>query len=222
MRTRRTIAIVDWRDVPTWTEFEILRDAFVGAGVPTVMSDPRELVFDGRTLTADGQHVDLVYRRVLINDVLAGRTSAARWSRPTARRPCAWRTRSGASSPHKKAFFAVLTDRARGYVLPRTQLDAIRSHVPWTRLVHDGPIVEPAAGQPPNAGAQAERRVGGAGVMSVGNRRQERGMRPSTARSPTGRRLDSAGADQVRREIFPVSTDAGIVTGYAGRLRPYL
>ena len=27
--TRRTIAIVDWRDVPTWTEFEILRDAFV-------------------------------------------------------------------------------------------------------------------------------------------------------------------------------------------------
>ena len=26
------IAIVDWRNVPTWTEFEILRDAFDGAG----------------------------------------------------------------------------------------------------------------------------------------------------------------------------------------------
>ena len=47
-----TIAIVDWREVPTWTEFEILRDAFSRAGVPTLVSDPRELVFDGRTLTA--------------------------------------------------------------------------------------------------------------------------------------------------------------------------
>ena len=30
-----TIAIVDWREVPTWTEFEILQDAFSRAGVPT-------------------------------------------------------------------------------------------------------------------------------------------------------------------------------------------
>ena len=32
--TPPTMAIVDWRDVPTWTEFEILRDAFTAAGVP--------------------------------------------------------------------------------------------------------------------------------------------------------------------------------------------
>ena len=32
-RRRRSavIAIVDWREVPTWTEFEILRDAFTDA-----------------------------------------------------------------------------------------------------------------------------------------------------------------------------------------------
>ena len=46
------IAIVDWREVPTWTEFEILRDAFTDAGVPTLVCDPRELSFDGRR--ADG------------------------------------------------------------------------------------------------------------------------------------------------------------------------
>jgi len=28
-----TIAIVDWREVPTWTEFELLAEAFVDAGV---------------------------------------------------------------------------------------------------------------------------------------------------------------------------------------------
>jgi fatty-acyl-CoA synthase len=30
------IAIIDWREVPTWSEFELLRDAFTSAGVPTV------------------------------------------------------------------------------------------------------------------------------------------------------------------------------------------
>ena len=44
------IAIVDWREVPTWSEFELLRDAFTDAGVPTVICDPRDLVFDGGRL----------------------------------------------------------------------------------------------------------------------------------------------------------------------------
>ncbi len=66
-----TMAIVDWRDVPTWTEFEILRDAFTAAGVPTIVCDPRELVFATARLTAQGTRIDLVYRRVLVNDILA-------------------------------------------------------------------------------------------------------------------------------------------------------
>ncbi len=39
------IAIVDWREVPTFSEFEILRDAFIALGVPTVICDPRDLEF---------------------------------------------------------------------------------------------------------------------------------------------------------------------------------
>ena len=62
---------MDWREVPTWSEFELLRDAFTAAGVPTIIADPRDLVFDGRALTAAGTRIDLVYRRVLINDIVA-------------------------------------------------------------------------------------------------------------------------------------------------------
>src|SRR6185295_19971009 len=68
------IAIVDWRDVPTYTEFEILRDAFTAAGVPTTICDPRDLEYrDASTpgLFANGERIDLVYRRVLINDMVA-------------------------------------------------------------------------------------------------------------------------------------------------------
>src|SRR5277367_692907 len=44
------IAIVDWADVPTYSEFEILQSRFEKMGVPTVIADPRELEFDGQKL----------------------------------------------------------------------------------------------------------------------------------------------------------------------------
>jgi hypothetical protein len=42
-----TMAIVDWREVPTFSEFEIMRDAFTALGVPTMICDPRDLEFSG-------------------------------------------------------------------------------------------------------------------------------------------------------------------------------
>jgi hypothetical protein len=74
-----TIAIVDWRNVPTWTEFEILRDAFVELGIPTVVCAPQDLSFDGAALMAEGRRIDLVYRRVLSAPPSA-RTSRGRGS----------------------------------------------------------------------------------------------------------------------------------------------
>src|SRR3989441_7953486 len=53
------IAIVDWRGVPTWSEFELLRDAFIALGVRTVVCDPRELTLEGDVLRAAGTPIDL-------------------------------------------------------------------------------------------------------------------------------------------------------------------
>jgi len=38
---------------------------------------------------------------------------------------------------HKKALFAVLTDNKRAGLFSAEELDAVHSHVPWTRLVRD-------------------------------------------------------------------------------------
>ena len=70
---RRTIAIVDWREVPTWTEFEILRDAFVAARradgrLRSARSDVRRK--RARCVAATDASI-MVYRRVLINDIVA-------------------------------------------------------------------------------------------------------------------------------------------------------
>src|SRR6266478_5130607 len=68
---RPQIAIVDWREVPTWSEFEILKERFEKMGVPVVLADPRDLVLDGKAHCSHGTRIALVCRRVLIIDFVA-------------------------------------------------------------------------------------------------------------------------------------------------------
>ena len=65
------IVITDFRGVPTWSEFEILAHRFTARGVPTLIADPRDLEIVNGRLVAYGQAVDLVYRRALMNDLVA-------------------------------------------------------------------------------------------------------------------------------------------------------
>jgi hypothetical protein len=136
-----TIAIVDWRTVPTWTEFEILRDAFVELGVPTVVCDPRELSFEAGSLTAEGRPIDLVYRRVLINDVVARPDECAALVRACEARAVCVANTFRCKLAHKKAFFAVLTDDRNAALFSDRERAAIRSHVPWTRLLVDAEAI---------------------------------------------------------------------------------
>ncbi len=138
-----TIAIVDWRDVPTWSEFEILQARFEARGVPTIVCDPRELDFDGTTLGAGGRSIDLVYRRVLINDLVARpEETKALVDAYRARAVCVANTLR-CKIPHKKAFFAVLTDERYHPLFTVEERAMIAAHVPWTRLLRDGPTTAP-------------------------------------------------------------------------------
>ena len=132
------IAIVDWNDVPTWSEFELLRDAFIALGVPTVISDPRDLSFERDRLIADGARVDLVYRRVLISDIVARADDCRALVDAYSHRAVAVANTLRCKIPHKKAFFAVLTDERHLELFNDEEHAIIRTHVPWTRVVREG------------------------------------------------------------------------------------
>jgi hypothetical protein len=123
--------------VPTWTEFEILRDAFAAAGVPTVICDPCDLEFDGGVLRAQGQVIDLVYRRVLINDIVARPDESAALVRAYETRAVCVANTFRCKLPHKKALFAVLTDAANARRFSPMEHAVIAAHVPWTRVLAD-------------------------------------------------------------------------------------
>jgi hypothetical protein len=132
-----TIAIVDWRNVPTWSEFEILQERFTSLGVPTIVCAPEELEFDGRNLRGLGRKIDLLYRRVLINDITAHPAECAALVRACEAGAVCMANAFRCKIPHKKAFFAVLTDPRHAGLFNAREHDVIARHVPWTRVVRE-------------------------------------------------------------------------------------
>jgi hypothetical protein len=216
------IAIVDWREVPTWSEFELLRDAFEQSGVPTVVCDPRDLTFAAGVLFGKGRRIDLVYRRVLINDILARRDECRALLAAYEERAACVANTFRCKLPHKKAFFAVLTDPQFAPLLSGEEAAIMRAHVPWTRLLADAPT---------------DRRGRRAGILDIArHEREELVLKPNDEYGGKGvvlgweaaagsweRALNAALADPpgswviqeripVRREIFPYFDDAGQVT----------
>jgi uncharacterized circularly permuted ATP-grasp superfamily protein len=134
---RPRIAIVDWREVPTWTEFQILKARFEKMGVPVVLADPKDLQFEGKKLTARGKKIDLVYRRVLINDIVARPAECEALVKAYAAGAVCVANTFRCKIPHVKTFFAVLTDERNLALFSTRERELIARHVPWTRVVAD-------------------------------------------------------------------------------------
>ena len=137
-RQKPQIAIVDWEAVPTWSEFEILRARFETMGIPTLIADPHRLEWDGKSLLVEGQKIDLVYRRVLINDIVSKPAECSALVKAYTAGAVCVANNFRCKIPHVKAFFAVLTDEQNGALFSHSERELIRQHIPWTRVVADG------------------------------------------------------------------------------------
>src|SRR5437899_3656582 len=102
------IAVVDWEEVPTWSEFEILQERFEKMGIPTLIADPRQLEWDGKSLVAQDKKIDQVYRRVLINDMVAKPAECRALVNADTAGPVVLANNFRCKIPHVKTFFAVL------------------------------------------------------------------------------------------------------------------
>ncbi|HXE79153.1 MAG TPA: hypothetical protein VNK41_00240 [Vicinamibacterales bacterium] len=138
--TAPSIAIVDWREVPTWNEFEVLRDGFIALGVPTRVVDPRDLTFDGRRLAANGEPIDLVFRRVLVADIVDRPDECRALVEAYECRAVCVANSLRCKLTQKKTLFAVLTDDRFDRLFAPGERAIIRQHVPWTRRVRAGAV----------------------------------------------------------------------------------
>ena len=127
------IAIVDLKGLPTQQEFELFRDFFEYSGYTAVICSPEELEFDGEKLWYGGVAIDIVYKRLLVNEYLPLIEQApALLDAYRAGAICMVNSFRG-KLVHKKAIFAVLTNERYSSLFDEAELAAIASHIPWTR-----------------------------------------------------------------------------------------
>ena len=223
------IAIVDWREVPTYSEFEIIRDTFVAAGVPTTICDPRDLEYvasgfsrtSAAGLFANGERIDLVYRRVLINDILARESDCRALLDAYADRAVCVANTLRCKIPHKKAFFAVLTDPRHAALFSGDEQALIRRHIPWTVLVEERRVsrdresfdlVPYLRTRRDSLVIKPNDEYGGTGV-TLGWETDERGWDDAIARALRERDRGWVAQERiaVRREVFPICEGGGVV-----------
>jgi len=134
---RPQMVITDFRGVPTWSEFEILKARFEKLGVPVVLAQPQELDFDGKCLSFKGKKIDLVYRRVLINDIVAKPKECEALVKAYEANAVCVANNFRCKIPHVKTFFAVLTDAKNAAIFSPAERALIQQHIPWTRVLAD-------------------------------------------------------------------------------------
>jgi uncharacterized circularly permuted ATP-grasp superfamily protein len=133
-----TIAVVDYDEVPTRVEHHLVREAFEARGIPTLVCDPRRLEFAGGKLRHQGRTIDVVYKRLLVNELLDRQQELGALLRAVREHAVVVVNPFRCKPLHKKAIFAVLTDDALQPLFTPAERDAIASHVPWTRRLVEG------------------------------------------------------------------------------------
>lgn len=135
VREAPTIVILDWKEVPTYSEFVLFEREFKALGIDAFIGDPRDAEYVNGRLMVAGKHVTMIYKRVLIDELV---------TREGLHSPIVQAVREGAvcmvnpfrcKMLHKKASLAVLSDERQSPLLTAEERAAVSAHIPWTRVV---------------------------------------------------------------------------------------
>ena len=134
----KTIAIVDWRGLPTLTEFEMFARYFEEQGLRAIICAPQDLEYARKVLRAGGTRIDVVYRRVLTSELLAKPAAAKALVQAYTDGTVTVVNSFRAKLLHKKMSLALLSDDRYAKLYTPEQRKAIATHIPWTRKMREG------------------------------------------------------------------------------------
>jgi uncharacterized circularly permuted ATP-grasp superfamily protein len=133
---RPRLALVDVPGSPAVPEFRITARAAAAQGVDAVIATTEELSYDGSTLHAGGEPVQLVYRRALLEDLdpASPLVDAVRDGRTAVVNP--FRARVA----NNKKLFALLQDPRFAHLTTGEEAGVIAATIPWTRILRPGRV----------------------------------------------------------------------------------
>ena len=135
--TAPVIGILDWSEVPTRSEFLLYQRFFKEMGISCVVADVRECTLENGRLIAAGTPIDLIYKRVLISELVDREGMDHPIVRAVRSRAVCMVNPFRCKILHKKASLAVLSDERNDALFDWAERQAITSLIPWTRVVEE-------------------------------------------------------------------------------------
>ncbi|MFZ0546414.1 MAG: hypothetical protein WAM60_13300 [Candidatus Promineifilaceae bacterium] len=142
------IIILDWKEVPTYSEFRLFLAYFKSQGIECVIADPREMEYRNGKLYAGDFPVDVIYKRVLITELIQRGGMDHPVVRAVLDNNVCMVNPFRCKLLYKKTSLSVLSDERNQHLFNTEELRAIDDHIPWTRTVeerhtvHDGKAVD--------------------------------------------------------------------------------
>ncbi|WP_374688996.1 hypothetical protein [Promineifilum sp.] len=131
------IAILDWQEVPTRSEFELFLAYFNTQGIQARIVDPREVEYRDGALYDGDFRIDLIYKRVLITELIERCGLDGPIVQAVRNRDVCMVNPFACKLLYKKASLAVLSDERNDSLFDEAETAAIRDHIPWTRVVEE-------------------------------------------------------------------------------------
>ena len=131
------IAILDWQEVPTRSEFELFVQYFGSQGLSCRIVDPRSVEYRNGALYDEDFRIDLIYKRVLITELIEQGGVDGPIVQAVRNRDVCMVNPFTCKLLYKKASLAVLSDERNEDLFSEAETRAIRKHIPWTRVVEE-------------------------------------------------------------------------------------
>jgi hypothetical protein len=135
------IAIVDWEEVSTFSEFQLLVKHFNKKGYETVIASPQQFsIKNGRAMARD-EEVHLVYRRVITRELLEKLDQVGEFIQCMKDGlVCCCNSFRSYIVGNKKVLSLIANPRFQG-IFNRKELRMIRETVPWTEILADKEVI---------------------------------------------------------------------------------
>ncbi|MGB0652363.1 MAG: hypothetical protein ACPGQL_04100 [Thermoplasmatota archaeon] len=134
---RPFIVVSDWRDVGTITDINIMISHLEEAGFEATFADPRDFEHKEDGLYLGDKRVDLIYKRVIVKELVGNPDTAALRDAYLAGKVCMVNSPRSVIVGNKKIMAAL----HRQDVMDRLNADerrAVEKHVPWTSILYEG------------------------------------------------------------------------------------
>lgn len=134
------IAIVDWKDVSTYSEFQLHEKHFCKEGYDTIIASPQDFSVKNGKAMAHDREVHLVYRRVITRELLEKWNETGDFVRCVRDGLVCCCNSFRSYIVGNKKVLSLITDPRFQSIYSMEELMVIRDTIPWTQILSDSEV----------------------------------------------------------------------------------